>query len=60
VVGLEEKKMYTGTLINDLISTVERTQTRADERVRKEKLSFWYLLAECEMATLETDLVGVA
>jgi hypothetical protein len=52
--------MYTGNLINDLISTVERTQARSEERNRKEKLTFWYLLAECEMAMLETELVGVA
>jgi hypothetical protein len=52
--------MYTGNLINDLIHTVERTQTRADERIREEKLAYWYLLAECEMAMLESNLVGVA
>jgi len=52
--------MYTGNLINDLINTVERTQDRVAERTRKEKLAYWYLLAECEMAILESNLVGVA
>lgn len=52
--------MYTGNLINDLISTVERTQARSDERIRKEKLAYWYLLAECELAILDSNYIGVA
>jgi hypothetical protein len=60
VVGLEGKEMYTGTLIDDLISTVEQTQTRADERVRGEKLDYWYMLAQHELTQLQSNFAGVA
>ena len=54
--------MYTGSLINDLINTVQRaednvrTQTHAEE----EKLQYWYAVAQNEMAQFESSLAGVA
>jgi hypothetical protein len=57
--------MYTGTLIDELIATVERTQARSrerlqDERSQEEKLAYWYAVAQQEVAHLESDLAGVA
>lgn len=52
--------MYTGTLIDDLISTVEQTRVRMDERVLEEKLEYWYVVAQRELAQFESDFAGVA
>ena len=52
--------MYSGNLINDLISTVEQTQNRAEERIRQQKLAYWYELAQHEISQFESKLVGVA
>jgi hypothetical protein len=65
--------MYTGTLIDQLIATVERTQTRAevrtearvdlrllDTRSREEKLAYWYAVAQQEVAQFDSSLAGVA
>ena len=60
MVGLEENKMYTGTLIDDLISTVEQVRVRRDERVLEEKLEYWYVVAQRELAQFESDFAGVA
>jgi hypothetical protein len=51
--------MYTGTLIDDLISTVERAETspRLDPE-QESKLAYWYAVAQSELATYE--LAGVA
>ena len=56
--------MYTGTLINDLIATVERMETtfRPDPG-QEAKVSYWYALAESELVSLDArhlDLAGVA
>jgi len=56
--------MYKGTLIDDLIATVERAETsfRLDPE-QESKLSYWYALAQSELAGLDThsrDLAGVA
>ncbi|HEY1463778.1 MAG TPA: hypothetical protein VGF44_10205 [Terriglobales bacterium] len=52
--------MYSGNLINDLISTVEQTQTKAEERMRQEKLNYWYAMAQFELSQFESKLAGVA
>ncbi|HZP16679.1 MAG TPA: hypothetical protein VFB00_01845 [Terriglobales bacterium] len=51
--------MYTGTLIDDLIATVERAETscRLDPE-QESKLAYWYAVAQSELASLE--LAGVA
>jgi len=60
--------MYTGTLIDQLIATVERTEARADVRTlrlmdnrsQEEKLAYWYAVAQQEVARLDSSLAGVA
>jgi hypothetical protein len=57
--------MYTGTLIDQLIAAVERTEERADRRLQdtgsqEEKLAFWYAVAQQEAAQFESSLAGVA
>jgi hypothetical protein len=56
--------MYTGTLINDLIATVERAEnTFRPDPAQEAKLSYWYALAESELASLDArnlELAGVA
>ena len=59
--------MYTGTLIDQLIATVERTEARADARAagwttrsQEEKLAYWYAVAQQEVAQLDSSLAGVA
>ena len=60
---------YTGTLIDELIATVERTEARTevrsdrllqDTRSQEEKLAYWYAVAQQEVAQFETSLAGVA
>jgi hypothetical protein len=60
---------YTGTLIDELIATVERsearTEVRADRRLQdlrsqEEKLAYWYAVAQQEVAQFESSLAGVA
>ena len=55
--------MYTGTLIDELIAAVERTEARTDRRVQdtrsqEEKLACWYAVAPQEVA--QSSLAGVA
>jgi hypothetical protein len=61
--------MYTGTLIDQLIATVERTEARTDARVdrrsldmrsQEEKLVYWYAVAQQEVAQFDSSLAGVA
>ncbi len=57
--------MYTGTLIDQLMETVERTQARAerceqDAITQEEKLAYWYAVAQREAAQFESSLAGVA
>jgi hypothetical protein len=56
--------MYTGTLIDDLMATVERAETSFRLDPEQEcKLAFWYAVAESELANLNTanyELAGVA
>jgi hypothetical protein len=57
--------MYTGTLIDQLMDTVERTHARAERRLQEtlsqeEKLAYWYAVAQQEAAQFESSLAGVA
>ena len=66
--GRKGPTMYTGTLIDELIATVERTESRVDNRSlrlldnrsQEEKLAYWYLVAQREVAQLDSSLAGVA
>ena len=56
--------MYKGTLIDDLIATVERAETSFRlEPEQESKLAYWYAIAQSELARLEAathQLAGVA
>jgi hypothetical protein len=53
--------MYTGTLIDELMTAVERTEKHAVEvRSQEEKLAYFYNLAQSEMGQYESKLAGVA
>jgi len=65
--------MYTGTLIDQLIATVEKTEARTEARTgirsdkgllntrsQEEKLAYWYAVAQQEVAQFESSLAGVA
>jgi hypothetical protein len=52
--------MYRGTVIDDLMATVERAETRADEREREDRLAYWYAIAQQELAQFDSSLAGVA
>jgi hypothetical protein len=60
--------MHTGTLIDQLIATVERTEARVEARPlrllddcsQEEKLAYWYAVAQQEVAQLDSSLAGVA
>jgi hypothetical protein len=60
VLDRKEASMHTGNLIDQLMAAVERVQERAEERAREEKLSYWYAVAEREMAQYDSGLAGVA
>jgi hypothetical protein len=53
--------MYTGTLIDDLIATVEDAETsfRLDPE-QESKLAHWYSVAQNELASFNCELAGVA
>lgn len=53
--------MYTGTLIEDLLKTVERSEKRTlQARSQEEKLAHFYALSQSELTQLEPALAGVA
>jgi hypothetical protein len=65
--------MYTGTLIDQLIATVERTEARNEAqmesrvdicllqtRSQEERLAYWYAVAQQEVAQFDSSLAGVA
>lgn len=53
--------MYTGTLIESLLETVERTEKRfLKERSQEEKLAHFYAISQFELAQFEPSLAGVA
>ena len=53
--------MYTGTLIDELMATVERTEKHSVHvRSQEEKLAYFYNVAQSELAQYESELAGVA
>jgi hypothetical protein len=54
--------MYTGTLIEDLIATVEQANQQAYTQVnsRDEKLAYCYTPAPHQLSQREPNLLGVA
>ena len=53
--------MFTGTMIDELIATVQRAEDRAHEEqspIQEERLTYFYAFSQREMAHLE--LAGVA
>jgi hypothetical protein len=53
--------MFTGTVIDELIHAVERSEGRClDERSREEKLAHFYAVSQSELAQFEPSLAGVA
>jgi len=53
--------MYTGTLIDDLMQTVERTEKGSLKvRSQEEKLAHFYAVSQFELAEFESSLAGVA
>lgn len=53
--------MYKGTLIDDLIATVQRAETSQRlDREQESKIAYWYAVAQCELANLNYELVGAA
>lgn len=53
--------MYTGTLIDELMSAVERAERRSlQARTPEEKLAYFYSVAQSELAQREPQLQGVA
>jgi hypothetical protein len=53
--------MYKGSLIDELIATVERAETslRLDSE-QESKLAYWYTVAQNEIANMNLELAGVA
>ena len=53
--------MYTGTLMDELLDTVERTERRTVlASSTEEKLTYFYNLAEIELEQFTSGLAGVA
>jgi hypothetical protein len=61
LVGRKGATMFTGTLIDQLIESVERSEKRCSEdRSREEKLAQFYAISQFELAQFEPNLAGVA
>ena len=52
--------MYTGTLIDDLMATVERAEQHAQQAADSAELDRWYAVAPDELGPAQPNLVGVA
>jgi len=53
--------MHSGTLIDQLMATVERTEKRVMQASsQEEKLAYFYTVAQSELAQFESNLAGVA
>jgi hypothetical protein len=53
--------MHNGTLIEQLMATVERTEKRVMQvSSLEEKLAYFYTVAQSELAQFEANLAGVA
>jgi hypothetical protein len=60
-VGRKGETMHNGTLIDQLMATVERTEKRVMQvRSPEEKLAYFYTVAQSELARFEAELAGVA
>jgi hypothetical protein len=61
MVGRNEETMYTGTLIEELMKTVETAERRSlQARSQEEKLAHFYAVAQSEFTQYETSLAGAA
>jgi len=61
VVGRKGETMHTGTLIDQLVATVERSEKRVMQvSSPEEKLAYFYTVAESQLAQFEANLAGVA
>ena len=53
--------MYTGTLIDELMKTVERSEKRSLQvHSQEEKLTYFYSIVQSELVQVESQLLGVA
>jgi hypothetical protein len=53
--------MYSGTFIDDLIKTVERTERHAVAEISQpEEMEYWHAISQNELAQFESSLAGVA
>ena len=53
--------MYSGTMIDDLIKTVERTQRLATTKPSQpEEMEYWHAISQNELVQFESSLAGVA
>jgi hypothetical protein len=53
--------MYSGTLIDDLIKTVERTERHATTDLSQPlEMEHWHAISQNELAQFESSLAGVA
>ena len=52
--------MYTGTLIDELMATVERAEQHASREADSAELDRWYAVAPHELTQAEPSLIGVA
>ncbi len=57
-----EATMYSGSLIDELITTVERAEESALEEtyIHDERVAYWYSVAQQELAQFDSGLAGVA
>jgi len=61
VVGRKGETMHSGTLIDQLVATVERSEKRVMQvSSPEEKLADFYTVAQSELAQCEANLAGVA
>jgi hypothetical protein len=53
--------MYTGTLIDELMKAVERSEKHSlQSHSQEEKLTYFYGMAQSELVRFESQLVGAA
>jgi hypothetical protein len=53
--------MYSGTFIDDLINTVERTERLvATKTSQPEEMEYWHAVSQNELVQFESSLAGVA
>jgi Uri superfamily endonuclease len=52
--------MYTGTLIDELMTTVERVERHAQSGADVAQVEHWHVLAPYQLVPAEQNLLGVA